>query len=127
MCKCCPLIFFHKPFLPSVYVPLFEDIFILLAIGFYLIIKTFSGINIGIVPLYNLKSKQWRLDNIHHCCTFEILIVIGYEIYEQRWGMCVFLQEYMCGQIWSGTFATYGYTCDFKKKLIYSNKTSVWL
>ena len=70
--------FFTIHFLPSVYVPLFEDIFILLAIGFYLIIKTFSGITIDIVPRYNLKSKQCRLDNIHHCCKFEILIVIEY-------------------------------------------------
>ena len=70
--------FFTSHFLPSVYVPLFEDIFILLAIGFNLIIKTFSGISIGIVPLYNLKSKQCRLDNIHHCCKFEILIVVEY-------------------------------------------------
>ena len=70
--------FFTSHFLPSVYVPLFEDIFILLAIGFYLIIKAFSGISIGIVPLYNLKSKQCRLDNIHHCCKFEILIVVEY-------------------------------------------------
>ena len=70
--------FFTNHFLPSVYVPLFEDIFILLAIGFYLIIMTFSGISIGIVPLYNLKSIQCRLDNIHHFCKFEILIVIEY-------------------------------------------------
>ena len=70
--------FFTNHFLPSIYVPLFEDIFILVAIDFYLIKKTFLGISNGIVPLYNLNSNQCRLDNIHHCCKFEILIVIEY-------------------------------------------------